>query len=402
MRIAVFHNLPSGGGKRSLFEWVSRMVNVHSVDVYSLSTADHAFCDIRPLVQKHRVYDFIPRRLFNSPLGRLNQLQRWRDLTHLDRLNRRIAEQINAGNYDVVFANTCLFTFIPPLLQYLIIPAAYYLHEPFGRGFIRQIERPYLTKNDWQKWLDRYDLMIRLYQNRLDVLQERSVHKTKRLLANSQFTLDSIRATYGVDVALCRYGVEVDSFRPLSGISRGNFVVSVGELSPRKGFDFIVESLGHISPERRPSLKLACNTIISEEREYVERLAGQYGVNLQILTRLGTDELRLLYNQARICIYAPVQEPFGLVPLEAMACGTPVIGVREGGVQESVIHEFTGLLVERDPHLFAAAIQRLLADSGLAETYGLNGREHVSRNWTWDQSAANLVAHLADCAALIA
>ena len=111
-------------------------------------------------------------------------------------------------------------------------------------------------------------------------------------------------------------------------------------------------------------------------------------------------ELAVQFNQARFCVYAPVLEPFGLVPLEAMACGSAVVGVCEGGVKESVVHQQTGLLVERDPVKFAEAIRFLLANPALAAKYGCNGREHVIKNWTWSQSTAKLEDHLIDCAAM--
>jgi len=83
-----------------------------------------------------------------------------------------------------------------------------------------------------------------------------------------------------------------------------------------------------------------------------------------------------------------------------MACGVPVIGVSEGGVAESIVHERTGLLVERDPEKFAGAMQHLLSNPDLALEYGRNGREHVLRHWTWDQSTESVERHLAACAAL--
>ena len=99
---------------------------------------------------------------------------------------------------------------------------------------------------------------------------------------------------------------------------------------------------------------------------------------MQVLYKLDVEKLKNYYNRARLCVYTPVAEPFGLVPLEAMACGTPVVGIREGGVPESIVHEQTGLLVERLHERFAAAVQSLLANPDLAETYGRNGREHVT------------------------
>jgi glycosyltransferase involved in cell wall biosynthesis len=399
MRIALFHNTPSGGAKRAIYEWTRRLATNHQIDVYTFDCADHAFCDIRPFVQQHHVFSFAPRRLFNSPWGRLNQLQRWRDLGELTRIGQRIADAIHAGHYSVVFAHTCLYTFIPAFLQFVQAPTVYYLHEPFGQVFARQLQRPYEKRDGWRHTLDRYDPLIRLYERRLAAVQFNSLQQTTRLLANSCFTQEHMKRMFGVDTPVCYLGVDSESFHPMPNTGKEDFVVSVGELTPRKGFDFVVEGLGRISLDKRPKLRLVCNTVNSSEREYVEGLASQHAVDLQVLTDLNTSELALQYNRALLCVYAPVLEPFGLVPLEAMACGTPVVGVREGGVAESVIHGHTGLLVERDPAQFAAAVQHLLSNPALASEYGRNGREHVLRNWTWDQSVVTLEHHLDACAA---
>jgi glycosyltransferase involved in cell wall biosynthesis len=81
-----------------------------------------------------------------------------------------------------------------------------------------------------------------------------------------------------------------------------------------------------------------------------------------------------------------------------MACGTPVVGIKEGGVQESILHEKTGLLVERNSKKFGEAILRLLDDQSLATTLGNNGRDYVAQNWTWEQSTKKLEANLIQCA----
>jgi glycosyltransferase involved in cell wall biosynthesis len=81
-----------------------------------------------------------------------------------------------------------------------------------------------------------------------------------------------------------------------------------------------------------------------------------------------------------------------------MSCGTPVIGVREGGVQESIIHEQTGLLLDRNPEKFANAMMHLLSNPTLTAEYGRQGREHVLKSWTWDRSVSSLESHLIECA----
>jgi glycosyltransferase involved in cell wall biosynthesis len=77
-------------------------------------------------------------------------------------------------------------------------------------------------------------------------------------------------------------------------------------------------------------------------------------------------------------------EPFGLVALEAMACGTPVIGVHEGGVRESVVEGVSGILVERGSPEIAAAVARLMGDPALRSSLGKSARDYVCRGWTWE------------------
>ena len=106
-------------------------------------------------------------------------------------------------------------------------------------------------------------------------------------------------------------------------------------------------------------LVIVSNFENAPERGYLIDLARARGVELELIGHAGEDDLVRLYNEARVVAYAPVREPFGLVPLEAMACGTPVVAVDEGGIPESVIDGRTGLLTDRDAGRFAAAIERL-------------------------------------------
>jgi len=347
---------------------------------------------MRGIVNIHEEYPFRPSRTFGSPLGRLNQLQRWRDLGRLVRVNRRLATRIDAARYDVVFAHTCQFTFIPALLRFVESPSVYFLHEPFGRAATGQ--RIGGQRDPFRNMLDRVDPLIRLYRNRLDLVQAQSVAAAGELLANSAFTSARMMEGYARDTPVCRCGVDAQAFAPMPGTRKGPQVLSVGELSPRKGFGFLIDALGVIPLARRPVLRLACNSVVPAERERVERLAAERSVRLEVRTDVSTTELIREYNHAALCVYAPVNEPFGLVPLEAMACGTPVVAVREGGVPESVIDGRTGILVEREAGRFANAVESLLAHPALLAEYGRNARDHVAVNWTWERSVEELEGHL--------
>ncbi|MEI2608548.1 MAG: glycosyltransferase [Candidatus Promineifilaceae bacterium] len=120
-------------------------------------------------------------------------------------------------------------------------------------------------------------------------------------------------------------------------------------------------------------------------------LALKHGVNLSFRVDVSESELVELYNRARAFVYAPILEPFGLTPVEAMACGLPVVAVREGGVRESVVNEQTGFLVDRDPVKFALKLTQLLQDDYLGNQLGKNGRKHVMDCWTWPHAYERFV-----------
>jgi glycosyltransferase involved in cell wall biosynthesis len=73
-----------------------------------------------------------------------------------------------------------------------------------------------------------------------------------------------------------------------------------------------------------------------------------------------------------------------------MACSTPVVAVKEGGLAESVIDGKTGILTGRDKIKFSRAIQLLLENEDLATEYGKNGREYVLEKWSWEKAIENL------------
>ncbi|MBN1678565.1 MAG: glycosyltransferase family 4 protein, partial [Candidatus Thermoplasmatota archaeon] len=164
--------------------------------------------------------------------------------------------------------------------------------------------------------------------------------------------------------------------------------------APKKGFDFLIRSLALVAPAVRPRLVLVCNGVDPGWREYLEQLAASLGVLLEIRVLVGDEELVSFYNRAALVLFAPYLEPFGLVPLEAMACGTPVVAVREGGVKESVVDGETGILTERDERKFSEAASALLADKERCGAMGRRAIEVVRGFWTIEHAGQRLSDHL--------
>ncbi|MGH7457701.1 MAG: glycosyltransferase [Longimicrobiaceae bacterium] len=87
---------------------------------------------------------------------------------------------------------------------------------------------------------------------------------------------------------------------------------------------------------------------------------------------------------------APYNKPFGFVPLEAMACGRPVLGVREGGIPETVVEGKTGFLAERDPEHFAYRLIELLREPEKTAGVSRLAAEIVQERWSWEASIHEL------------
>jgi hypothetical protein len=109
---------------------------------------------------------------------------------------------------------------------------------------------------------------------------------------------------------------------------------------------------------------------------------------VQFAGRKQPDELYLWYAAADVAVTTPWYEPFGLTPLEAMACGAPVIGSRVGGIAFTIADGETGYLVPpRDPEALHLRLEDVLRDPEQRLRMGLAGRARVLRSFTWQQVA---------------
>lgn len=391
MKIGIFHNLLSGGAKRTLYEFCQRLNSNHELWAYSLTSSNQDFADLKPLVTKNIVYDFKPGKLLRSPFGRFNQLVRLNDLKRLEDLYHVVAADMARQNFDLYFVNPSQFENSPALLRFLHgQPTVYFCQEPLRVVYEPTPTRPYnQLDSNLRKIADRIDPLPRIFKRALQKNDREAVRNARLVLVNSKYVQKAVQDIYQTDAHVNYPGVDAHFFRPLS-LPKQNAVVSVGSLTPLKGFDFLVRSIGKISPEIRPPLWIASNFTNPPEQKYLVQLAQDYQVKLELFGGISDQRLVELYNQATVTVYAAVREPFGLVPIESMACGTPVVAVRDGGVQETVQDHITGRLVERDEDQFAAAIVDLLKNPELAREYGGNGRSLVLQQWTWEAATERL------------
>ncbi len=402
MKIAVLHNLPSGGARRALIEHCRGLrQRGHRVEAFFPDTADEAFLPLAPVVDLVHVWPAPrPPSREASLFGQVGFGSAWaaaRLVTALARIHREMARAIDAGGFDVVLATHDQYTHAPGALRHLVTPAAYFCQEPLRFVYEAPVGLTLRAPGGPIARAVR-KLATAAAKRVLRPVDAGSVRAATLMIANSVYSHESIMRAYGRAARVVYLGVDTARFRPL-GLDRANLVLTVGALHPAKGFDFVVDALGRIPAARRPALVVVSDRGYGAYRGLLESRARELGVQLEIHSRVSEDELVQWYNRARLLAYAPYLEPFGLVALEAMACGTPVVAVAEGGTRESIRPDETGLLTMREPAAFADAIERVASDSGLASRLATAAGVEVARRWTWASSTEQLEAALVACRA---
>lgn len=195
-----------------------------------------------------------------------------------------------------------------------------------------------------------------------------------------------------VEVVPC--GVDCSRFHPMRTHRDGTKrrVLSLSRLVPRKGVAEAIEMLEHL-----PDTELvvaggpAADGIPSDpEAMRLMQVARDIGVadRVQLLGAVDREHIPALVAEADLAVCLPWYEPFGIVPLEIMACGRPVVGSAVGGLLDTIVPGETGLLVPpRRPDLAAKAVRRLLDDDGERERMGHFARQRVEQRYDWPRVA---------------
>lgn len=180
-----------------------------------------------------------------------------------------------------------------------------------------------------------------------------------------------------------------------------HILLQLGRMVERKGIDNVIRAIGHLKDAGHENIQLIVvggdeedmSKSNNAEYERLRSIACESGVadRVQFAGRKNREHLKFYYSAADLFITTPWYEPFGITPLEAMACGTPVIGSNVGGIKYSVVDGYTGALVTADqPEQLAEKAAELLSDTARLEAMGKQAIKHVNENFTW----ANVSDHL--------
>ena len=191
-------------------------------------------------------------------------------------------------------------------------------------------------------------------------------------------------------------GVDTSHFTPTGPAEtvrrQRHRLLSLGRMVERKGIGTVIEALVHV-----PGVELvvaggppAADLPRDAEAVRLTALARQLGVadRVRLIGQVGHDDVPGLIRSADVVVTTPWYEPFGIVPLEVMACGRPLVGSAVGGLLDSVEDGVTGVLVPpRDPLAVAAAVRRLLADPERMRRLGLAARRRAVQHYDWTRVA---------------
>ena len=246
-------------------------------------------------------------------------------------------------------------------------------------------------------------------------IEDTLVRVSDCVVAECPQDLDDLVSLYGADpgrISTVPCGFDGAEFAPVArhaarrelGWQRDAFsVLQLGRLVPRKGIDNVIRALGCL---RRDHGMRAALYVVGGNAEQpsvqatpeIGRLQGvakEEGVadSVVFVGRRGRDTLRLFYSAADVFVTTPWYEPFGITPVEAMACGAPVIGADVGGIRSTVVDGQTGYLVPpKAPAALAARLATLATDPAHARQLGEAGRRRAQRHFTWAGVAQQMEA----------
>lgn len=212
-------------------------------------------------------------------------------------------------------------------------------------------------------------------------------------------------------LAVVPCGFDPDEFWPVResartklGLDESEFIVlQLGRMVPRKGVDNVIRAVSVLREQHHLQARLLvvggeaqrADPMQTPEIRRLATLAAQLGIAEQVnfTGAQPRQALRDYYSAADVFVTTPWYEPFGITPLEAMACATPVVGSAVGGIRSTVLDHKSGFLVPpHDPGALAARLAQLQRDPLLAQRMGWTGLRRVHRHFTWRRVAMQVAS----------
>ncbi len=212
------------------------------------------------------------------------------------------------------------------------------------------------------------------------------VKKIPYIIANSPNTKSRVSKYYQRnDAKVLGAGVDYKNF---SNRDDQRYFFYPSRISPNKRQDYAIEAFKIFSRKVKGYRLIICGPVSKDKlyynyyRKIYESAKGLSKV--EFLTKIPEKRQIELFSRCTAVLYPPMNEDYGIVPLEAMASGKPIIAVNEGGPKQTILHNKTGMLVN-SPEEMAIAMERVARDGELAARLGKAGRKRVEKEYSWER-----------------
>ena len=336
-------------------------------------------------------------RVIHVPAGPARELPKEDLLPYMPDFSafmRRYFDSRDEG-YDIVHANFFMSALAAlPVARHAGIPLAVTFHA-LGR-----------VRRRYQAGADRFP------DARFDI-EDDIVQKADRIIAECPEDRRDLIQLYGADpgrISMVPCGFDAREMAPMDAAEARRrlgwdpdafYLLQLGRMVPRKGVDNVIRALARLRGLYGVDARLCVvggNTTQPTETETPElgrlmTIAREEGVlpYVEFTGRRGRNLLRRYYCAASVFVTTPWYEPFGITPVEAMACARPVIGSDTGGIRYTVVDGVTGFLVPpKDPDVLAEKLRMLAQDPAQAERMGRAGAYRARRLFTWERVGLEL------------
>jgi len=287
-------------------------------------------------------------------------------------------------------------------LEYDVVHSHYWLSAWVGRELSQAINVPHVVTFHTLSLIKMQSRAGEIEQTERPVVEAEVMATADRIIAFSPHERDAMARLYGADarkVSLVPCGVDLEVFRPLDhksvrsrlGLNGEKILLYVGRVEPIKGLDLLVETAAQMDfSEGFRMMVVGADVNGDREMDRVKQLAKERDLEdkIDFVGQVDHDDLPLYYNAADVCVVPSYYESFGLVALESMACGTPVVATRVGGLSTIIHHGHTGYLKSwRCPEAFANSVEMIISSDGLQQSMGEAARKRAE-GMGWDNVAS--------------
>ncbi len=244
-------------------------------------------------------------------------------------------------------------------------------------------------------------------------IERRVIQEADYIIAECTQDRDDLIDLYDADpaaITIIPCGVNTHQFYPIDKLlarmilnlnPEERIILQLGRIVPRKGVETVVRALALLNKRYDTPARLLIVGGESDDPDprrtpeigRLSDLARKLGIKRKVtfVGRKGREALKYYYSAADVFVSTPWYEPFGMTPLEAMACGTPVIGSNVGGIKYSVVDGRTGYLVTpRDPEQLAEKLNEMLSNQKLMGYFRQNSLRRISTQFTWTKIANSM------------